>query len=45
MTIKGSPKKRRVAFEHIPRSASYTACYISEFMTCRYLASIQEETV
>lgn len=37
--------KAACCFERFPGCVSAAACYISEFMTCRYLASIQQETV
>lgn len=42
---KGILKTRRASYEHFPGSVRYSACYISEFLTCRYLAAVQVESV
>lgn len=42
---KGVLKRRRTSYEHFSGSVSYGARYISEFVTCRYLAAVQAECV
>lgn len=41
----GVLKRRRTSCEHFPGSLSYSASYTSEFVTCRYLAAVQAESV